>query len=65
MTNPNKSSLKGNTTSLDKLPHFANFEQGLPVLSEKLNYQFRDISLPRRALTHRSYNPKESYERLS
>lgn len=64
MTNPNKSSPKGNTTMLDKLPHFANFEQGLPVLSEKLNYQFRDIGLPRRALTHRSYNPKESYERL-
>lgn len=51
-------------TSLDKLTHFANFEQGLPILCEKLGYQFSDPNLLRRALTHRSYNPKESYERL-
>lgn len=64
MSNMNKSASKKGVTTLDKLPHFANFEQGLPVLSRKLNYQFRDADLPRRALTHRSYDPKVSYERL-
>ena len=51
-------------TALQAQPHFGDFEQGLAVLCQKLGYQFRDSSLPRRALTHRSYDPKNSYERL-
>ncbi|MFB6348379.1 ribonuclease III [Moraxella sp. ZJ142] len=46
------------------MSYFTDFEQGLPVLCQKLGYQFKDISLPKRALTHRSYDPKNSYERL-
>ncbi|UNU74156.1 ribonuclease III [Moraxella nasovis] len=50
--------------SLEQLTYFANFEQGLPILCDKLGYVFKDHSLPRQALTHRSYDPKNSYERL-
>lgn len=50
--------------SVENLQHFANFEQGLMVLSENLGYEFKDRQLPKRALTHRSYDPKSSYERL-
>lgn len=65
MTNSKSTARQGRlVSSLDRLPYFANFEQGLPVLCEKLGYTFKDISLPRRALTHRSYDPKSSYERL-
>lgn len=46
------------------LSHFSRVEEGLLVLGEKLGYTFKDISYPRQALTHRSYNPKMSYERL-
>lgn len=63
MTNSTVSQ-KGVVSALDKLAHFANFEQGLPVLCAKLGYQFCDTRLPRQALTHRSYDPKLSYERL-
>lgn len=44
--------------------YFANFEQGLPALTQNLQYHFKDTQLLRRALTHRSYDPKASYERL-
>lgn len=44
--------------------HFANFEQGYPYLCSKLGYTFKDSNFLRRALTHRSYDPKASYERL-
>lgn len=47
-----------------QMPYFTDFEQGLPVLSAKLGHHFSDSSLPRRALTHRSFDPKNSYERL-
>ncbi len=46
------------------MPYFADFEQGASALMKRLNYQFQDVALLRRALTHRSYNPKASYERL-
>lgn len=44
--------------------HFATFEQGYPALCLKLDYTFNDTNLLKRALTHRSYDPKMSYERL-
>lgn len=44
--------------------YFANFEQGYTLLCSKLDYVFNDPKLLRRALTHRSYDPKCSYERL-
>lgn len=50
--------------SPEQMPYFTDFEQGLPLLSVKLGYHFSDPRLPRRALTHRSYDPKNSYERL-
>lgn len=44
--------------------YFANFEQGYPYLCSKLDYTFKDPTLLRRALTHRSFDTKFSYERL-
>lgn len=44
--------------------YFTSFEQGYPYLCSKLDYTFKDPNLLKRALTHRSYNPKTSYERL-
>lgn len=44
--------------------HFTSFEQGYPYLCSKLGYAFKDLNLLKRALTHRSYDPKNSYERL-
>ncbi|MDO5050655.1 MAG: ribonuclease III [Moraxella equi] len=44
--------------------HFTSFEQGYPILCSKLGYTFNDPNLLKRALTHRSYDPKMSYERL-
>ncbi|WFF38545.1 ribonuclease III [Moraxella nasibovis] len=65
MTDSNQSNAKAQKISaLDRQPHFASFEQGLPVLFDKLGYVFKDVEHLRRALTHRSYNPKASYERL-
>lgn len=61
MNDFNKSGAK---VQLGKQSHFANFEQGLPVLSEKLGYVFHDASYLKRALTHRSYDPRTNYERL-
>lgn len=52
------------TKTPDQMPYFSDFEQGLPVLYAKLGYTFKDVSLLYRALTHRSYDPKKSYERL-
>lgn len=56
------------TKKISKLPsqqpHFSDFEQGLPILCQKLGHHFANPALPRQALTHRSYDPKNSYERL-
>lgn len=62
LTKPNDKAYK--CSILDRQPHFANFEQGLPILCQKLGYVFKNADHLRRALTHRSYNPKVSYERL-
>lgn len=52
-------------TSITNPPqYFVNFEQGVSALSQKLGYTFNDIKVLKRALTHRSYDPKMSYERL-
>lgn len=44
--------------------YFVSFEQGLAVLEQKLGHTFANKTLPKQALTHRSYDPKGSYERL-
>lgn len=44
--------------------YFSNFEHGYPHLCVKLDYTFKEPALLRQALTHRSYDPKNSYERL-
>ena len=44
--------------------YYARFEDGLAVLTARLGYQFNDPDLLKRALTHRSYDSKASYERL-
>lgn len=59
-----KKNASNSATTLEKMQYFADFEQGLPTLCQKLGYQFKDKNLVRRALTHRSYDPKHSYERL-
>ena len=57
------------TTHNDSAPRedFAlssGFMQQLEVLSRKLGYVFKDLSLPKLALTHRSFDSKKNYERL-
>ncbi len=44
--------------------HFGRFEDGLVVLEKQLGYHFGDINYPKQALTHRSFDSKQSYERL-
>lgn len=46
------------------LEHYNRIEDGLAVLERQLGYHFVDISYPKQALTHRSFDPKHSYERL-
>ncbi|WP_227429460.1 ribonuclease III [Psychrobacter sp. I-STPA6b] len=43
---------------------FYDFAHSLEVLSHNLGYVFTDQSLPRLALTHRSFDSKKNYERL-
>lgn len=45
-------------TNTPSTQYFTNFEQGAEVLMQKLGYQFCDVQLLRRALTHRSFDPK-------
>lgn len=63
MAGTSEESLQSDRQSI-RLSHFVKVEEGLPVLMDNLGYQFRDHSYPKQALTHRSYNPKSSYERL-
>ncbi|MBU5616727.1 ribonuclease III [Psychrobacter sp. TAE2020] len=42
----------------------ADFIKRLAVLTRKLGYVFKDPSLPKLALTHRSFDSKKNYERL-
>ena len=44
--------------------YFTDFYQGLPYLLQSIGYQFSSVELLKRALTHRSYDSKNSYERL-
>ncbi|MDO4896568.1 MAG: ribonuclease III [Moraxella sp.] len=51
-------------TNATHVAYFGSFEQGYPYLCSKLGYTFNNPHLLRRALTHRSFDPKMSYERL-
>lgn len=53
---------KGKST--DAVTLSASFIQQLEVLTRKLGYVFDDPSLPKLALTHRSFDSKTNYERL-
>lgn len=44
--------------------YFSDFYQGVPHLVKSIGYQFSSVELLKRALTHRSYDSKHSYERL-
>ena len=55
---------KNSTVTVDALPVTPDFLQRLEVLTRKLGYVFKDPSLPRLALTHRSFDSKKNYERL-
>ncbi len=46
------------------LPVGAEFTKRLALLTRKLGYMFKDPSLPKLALTHRSFDSKKNYERL-
>ncbi|WP_199507420.1 MULTISPECIES: ribonuclease III [unclassified Psychrobacter] len=58
------SATKKNTPATEVVPVSADFLQRLAVLTRKLGYVFEDPSLPRLALTHRSFDSKKNYERL-
>lgn len=49
---------------METLPISSDFIQRLEVLTRKLGYKFGDLSLPKLALTHRSFDSKKNYERL-
>lgn len=44
--------------------HFGRFEDGLAQLERQLGYHFINANYPKQALTHRSFDSKQSYERL-
>ncbi len=51
---------KKNSTSVDTLVVSSEFTQRLAVLTRKLGYVFNDLSLPKLALTHRSFDSKKN-----
>lgn len=56
---------KSSKTASPTLPqYFTKLAGRLAVLQKKLGYQFGDCLLLTQALTHRSADPKQSYERL-
>ena len=55
---------KKNSATMETLPISSDFIQRLEVLTRKLGYKFGDLSLPKLALTHRSFDSKKNYERL-
>ena len=57
--NPQKNSLSDDTLVIS-----SEFIQRLAILTRKLGYVFNDLSLPKLALTHRSFDSKKNYERL-
>lgn len=58
------STVKKHSEPRDTTPIPAEFIQRLAVLTRKLGYEFNDLSLPKLALTHRSFDSKKNYERL-
>ena len=57
--NHQKSSMSDDTLIIS-----SEFIQRLAILTRKLGYVFNDLSLPKLALTHRSFDSKKNYERL-
>lgn len=43
---------------------FEDFGRGLPILQQKIGYTFVHAHYAKQALTHRSFHPKNSYERF-
>ncbi|TXD97110.1 ribonuclease III [Psychrobacter frigidicola] len=56
--------VKKHSTPSDTVLISADFIQRLAILTRKLGYEFNDLSLPKLALTHRSFDSKKNYERL-
>ncbi len=59
-----KSDLLPQHRTVNNLPVNADFIKRLAVLTRQLGYEFKDLSLPKLALTHRSFDSKKNYERL-
>ncbi len=55
---------RNKNTTTDASSVDSAFMQRLEVLTRKLGYVFNDLSLPKLALTHRSFDSKTNYERL-
>ncbi len=55
---------QSNSALMETLPISSEFIQRLSVLTRKLGYVFKNPSLPKLALTHRSFDSKKNYERL-
>lgn len=51
---------KKNSATMETLPISSDFIQRLEVLTRKLGYKFGDLSLPKLALTHRSFDSKKT-----
>ena len=56
--------LANNNVDDKPAPVGADFLKRLAVLTRKLGYVFKDPSIPKQALTHRSFDSKKNYERL-